>query len=573
MKVVLGQINTTPGDFSGNVEQIIYGINFAFDNNADMIIFPELSIPGYLTCDKMFQKNYIKKNRKHLHDLITYSLKCPDLYIIVGYIGQNNTGCGKPFANLLAVINDGTLIGKYQKRLIPNHDVFDEYRYYEPGRKPLVLNIKDEKVFFSICEDLWANDKGETGIPRYGNDPLTDFSKSDATLLVSINSSPYSMDKPEKRNRMLTDICPLNKKLIYVNQQGGQDELVFDGHSCFVRENSVVYQIKNTYEHDLINPRFDIIDTNGKYMFEPKYHKNDCCMDDGLWNQVSNVIVAGLHDYVKKSGFGKVIVGSSGGIDSAVTLALACKALGPENVTGVMMPSIWSSEESVADAKELHKQLGCNEYCIPIDHQTQLDYINDQFGLEKGQYNSVADQNIQARIRGMTLMHYSNATGQLVLTTGNKTECAVGYFTLYGDSVGGFNPIKDLYKMEVYALADYLNIPESIMQKAPSAELEPDQKDENQLLPYPLLDCIVKSFIEDYIDDFEDFIDWLEKTKHIEWVEQAYKILNNTDIKNKYFEFINIINKNEFKRRQTALGVKLSKVAFGTGRRLPIVGK
>lgn len=570
MKITLGQINTTPGDFEGNVAQIIAGIEKAAEDEADMVVFPELSIPGYLSCDKMFQKHYVQKNRKYLHDLITLSAKYPDLYIVVGYIGQNNEGRGKPFANLLAVLNDGTLVGKYQKHLLPFYDVFDEGRYYEPGNRHLVLEIAGMRVGFTICEDVW-NDKNQDDY-NYRDNPVTTYrDELDVDMIVNISSSPFAQGKPRQRNRMLSEICGRNKYLVYVNQQGGQDELVFDGRSCVVKDSSMLYQIPSHHMGPWEEAQYHTVDTSKSCGYQSDNYEFD----------VYNMVVMGLRDYIQKCGFKGVVVGSSGGIDSAVVLALASDAIGAENVNAIMMPSKWSSEGSVKDAQKLHANLGCKEYTVPIEHVEMLEKINGDLGLVKGEYNSVANQNIQARLRGMVVMHYSNATGYLPLTTGNKTENAVGYFTLYGDSNGGFAPLKDLYKMEVYALAFYINklknkeiIPEEIINKAPSAELEPGQNDEENLLPYPILDSIVKSFVEDYIDDSQDFIAWLQDNnpKICDDVENG-ETQSWQEFESHYNRIIKLISINEFKRRQTAPGVKLSKVAFGTGRRMPIVSK
>lgn len=574
MKILLGQINTTPGDFKGNCLQIYNGIDMAGNKNADMVVFPELSIPGYLSCDKMFHKNYVKANLKCLHEIIDYSKTYPGLYIVVGYIGKNNTGVGKPFANLLAVINNGTLVDTYQKQLLPFYDVFDEGRYYEPGNNPLVIDIKGQRVGFAICEDVW-NDKGQDDY-RYKNNPVQIYrDELDVDMIITINSSPYAQGKPEQRMKMLGRICGKNKTLVYVNQQGGQDELVFDGRSCVIKDKTVYAEIVNPWRGPWEDAQYLLVDTNKPYGYTCGNYQYD----------LYDMIIMGLRDYIKKCGFKEVVVGSSGGIDSAVVLALASAAIGPKNVTAIMMPSKWSSEGSVADAKKLHAALGCKEYVVHIEHVELLEKINENLSLVKDKYNPVADQNIQARLRGMIVMHYSNATGALPLTTGNKTECAVGYCTLYGDTNGGFNPLKDLYKMQVYAMAKYINnlhkkevIPNIIIQKAPSAELEPDQTDEENLLPYPILDLIVKLYIEEYIGTWMEFKECIQTNYPWGQMESEFNNhinnwIQNNENKQDYDRIINLINSAEFKRRQSAPGIKLSKVAFGTGRRLPIVAK
>lgn len=572
MKVVLGQINTTPGDFEGNVKQILEGIDCAALEGADMVVFPECSICGYLTCDKMYQSKYITQNRKYLNEVSKYTEKYPDLYVVVGYIGKNNTGKGKPFANLLAVLHEGTLIGKYQKQLLPFYDVFDEGRYFEPGARPLVLTIKGKKVGFCICEDIW-NDKGQDDY-SYSDNPVSYyFDEVKVDILVNISSSPFAQGKHNQKIQMLKQICRPFKTIVYVNQKGGQDELVFDGRSCVIYDGNVLYQANKTGAITS-EAEYHLVDTEQSYGYMGAYNDNKM---EVLYNQ----LILGLRDYIHKTGFKKVVIGSSGGIDSAVVIALASAAIGAKNVTAIRMPSKWSSDHSLDDAHNLHENLGCNELTIPIDHEKLLNSTNETMKLdpESDEYNSVADENIQARLRGMIVMHHSNATGSLLLTTGNKTENAVGYFTLYGDACGGFNPIKDLYKTQVYEIAKYINtrgmifIPENIIDKAPSAELKPGQTDESSLLPYDILDLIVKSFVEDFITDFDEFITYAKQTYASNETIDTWVYVNPSKAKQEYERILGLMNKTEYKRRQVAPGIKVSKVAFGTGRRLPIVSR
>lgn len=567
MKILLGQINTTPGDFKGNYKQIKTGVNKAIENNCTMAIFPELSIPGYLTCDKMFQTNYLKRNQKYLYKLVEYSKKC-DVYIVVGYIGKNTKGVGKHFTNMLAVIQNGMVVGTYQKQLLPFYDVFSEGRWFEPGDQNLILNIEDKNVGFTICEDIW-NDKNQDDY-NYSNNPIKGYNDLDIDIIVNISSSPFIQGKPHKRKKMLSKVCQRNKHIIYVNQIGGQDELVFDGKSSIYYDGYMKYCVISTKNE----PSYECVDIKTNYGYQHVENKYE----------LFNNLVIGLKDYITKTGFKNVVIGSSGGIDSAVVIALASEAIGAENVNAIMMPSKFSSEGSVNDAKLLHKNIGCNEFLVPINHLDLLTDINEKLGLFE--YNKVANENIQARIRGQIIMHHSNATGSLPLTTGNKTENAVGYFTLYGDSCGGFAVIKDLYKLEVYELAKSFNemkgydvIPLNIIDKAPSAELDEDQVDENSLLPYSILDYIVKGFIEEYIDSFYTFKNWItplyNNKRHLNEnkYDNVFKWCNNEGNKDEYKRIIRLININEFKRRQTAPGIKVSKVAFGTGRIMPIVCK
>lgn len=585
MKILPAPINTTPGDFTGNFEKIVEKIEEAAKRGCRMVIFPELSIPGYLSCDMMFRTSYVHKNLETLQHIVNVSNIHKNVYIVVGYIDKNTTGIGKPFQNCLAVIHNGTIVGKYQKHLLPFYDVFDEGRYYEPGTDHLVLDIDGERFGFTICEDIW-NDKGQDDY-NYRNNPVRYYlEEANVDYLVNISSSPYCIGKTKKKKDTLHKIInvgfdshrPYRVGLIYVNQFGGQDELVFNG-DCYFGFNGYLKeynpQMKNA------DPIFEIHpELIGRY--QPNIVDDD--------DEFFNMAVLGLQDYIKKTGFKEVVLGSSGGIDSAVVLALACEAIGAENVTAIMMPSIYSSEGSTTDAQALHAAYGCKELTVPIKHQDLLKRFNIGLGFERlldsdvltGEwnyeklldYNPVADENIQARLRGMVVMHYSNATGAIPLTTGNKTENAVGYCTLYGDMNGGFNPIKDMYKTQVFDLARYINkkhgkemVPEAIINKPPTAELRPDQTDEASLLPYELLDDIVEQYIENFVDTYDEYVK-LE--------DRAALIADNVEIEKaqkEYERIIRLIDIAEYKRRQAAPGVKLSRVAFGTGRRLPIVAK
>lgn len=583
MKVLLGQTNTTPGNFTGNVEQILVGLaqlcpkTHPGVGQVDLAVFPELSIPGYLSKDLMFQHRYVENNLIALRRIVDFSNEeyLRDVAIVVGYIDTNKTGIGKPFRNMLAVIRNGAVIGEYQKHLLPFYDVFDEGRYFEPGKELLVLNIGGTKVGFCICEDVW-NDKDTDGYD-YQDNPIEEYRKRGITTIVNISSSPFVAGKPAKRLRMLEHVTsipsdPKAMTMIYVNQHGGQDDLVFDGHSCVIRKSNTLEVIRVPKDIPF-KAIYKIVDTES-----PATFKVDD-INDKEPEQLYKMIVMALHDYIKKSGFNSVVLGSSGGIDSAVVAALACEVVGPKSVNCIMMPSIYSSPESVSDAQELHKNLGCREFKVPIDHTSLVDHVLGNLKTDKPAAN--AEENIQARIRGMMVMYFSNGYNALALTTGNKTELATGYCTLYGDMNGGFAPISDLYKMQVYALARYINeksgkaiIPLNIINKAPSAELAPGQTDEASLLPYPILDVIVRSYVEQYIDSFEEFRSLIYKSlTHSN--QDVYPVAlvqwTKTELAQKQYErIIRLINVNEFKRRQAAPGIKLSRVAFGSGRRLPI---
>jgi NAD+ synthetase len=578
MKILIGEINTTPGDFVGNKQAILDGLIKANHTDADLAVFPEMATCGYLVKDMLYQEGFIEENLAVVDAVATATRVNPKVTVILGYVDRNYSGKGKPFRNMAAVIRNGLVITRYQKRLLPYYDVFDEGRYFEPGDKPCVVEVAGHKCGISICEDIW-NDKGVDDY-NYAIDPVDDYRKLKVDTLINISASPYVQGKPSMRTHMLRKIADDFDILVYVNQVGGQDELVFDGHSTIIDKHGMV---QLTFCPSLepgvrySKPMFRVLDTN-----DPEDFLRKAPFPESELDQLYVALIIGLQDYVRKSGFKEVVIGSSGGIDSAVTAALACRALGPENVHCIMMPGPYSSKGSIRDAQKLHELLGCHEHKVPINSEDlEVEIFN---ALEKGQtrteladreFNTVASENIQARMRGLVIMHFSNGFGALPLATGNKTELAVGYCTLYGDMNGGFNVIGDLYKKQVYQLAAYLNqmrksIPEAIMAKAPSAELKPNQRDEEALMPYLQLDLITKAFIEDHITTYLGFYAWLKKGVKNYPMFELHKF-DLTGIGDKYDEMIRRIVNAEFKRRQACPCVKVSKVAFGIGRRLPIV--
>lgn len=584
MKVTLAQINTTPNDFEGNFESIKQGIEIALIQEANVVVFCEATISGYLVKDLIYSSGFIEKNLVYLEKVAALTRE-NNLFVIVGYFDRNYTGYGKSFRNMAAVIQHGHVIATYQKHLLPFYSVFDEGRYFEPGKDLCVFEIAGRKCGISICEDIW-NDKGQEDY-NYTDNPIQAYREVGVEVLFNISSSPFVQGKPNDRLKMLKEVAEIRRDenrpftLVYVNQIGAQDELVFDGHSCVIQDGMILEYVNTKTpkgESDWLSYQHSCTTID---LFKKKAAYCECFFSEDRLK----MILLGLRDYILKSGFKKIVLGSSGGIDSALVATLACLAIGKENVTCIMMPSCYSSEGSVKDAKELHKRLGCNEFLVPIEHLNLTNHINECFRfIERDpinddrqqlnpkaaykqlvDYNKVADENIQARMRGQIVMHYSNATGALALTTGNKTELATGYCTLYGDMNGGFNPIGDLYKMEVFDLCRQINkvyrnlIPEEIINKAPSAELKPGQTDEASLLPYPILDEIVSLYIEQYITTYSEYL--IRRTQKAEVLIQDYD------------RIARLIHINEFKRRQAAPTIKLSKVAFGSGRRLPIVKK
>lgn len=572
MRVCLGQINTTPGDFEGNYSRIVKGIDSA-KGSADLIVFPELSIPGYLSQDLMYTPTYVAANLAHLEKLANYSRQhAPGLYVVVGYIDRN-PGPGKPFFNMAAVIHEGKVVAKYRKQLIPFYDVFDELRYFEPGNDIAIVEVNGLSVGIAICEDLW-NDKGSDDYD-YPDNPMEAYRRAGVDLVVSLNSSPFIHDKPKQRVKMISASSEPDLTVVYVNQCGGQDELVFDGHSFVVRGGQLLHMVGDPFVDS-----FEVVDLE--------------TVSDGveaITASLFDLLVVCLRDYVHKSGFKEIVFGSSGGVDSALVGLLASAAVGADKVHAIRMPSIYSSQHARDDAVLLHRNLGCWDYEIPIDHLPVIKMLNarsrvhsksDQNLVSRIQklnsYNNVADENMQARLRDIYLMHFSNAYGAMPLSTGNKTESACGYYTHF-DMNFGFAPIKDLYKFEVISLVQENDlVPPNIWKKPPSAELSPGQIDEESLLPYAFLDPIVKAHIEDYVSTLTGFATWVGDKLHVgEPItmdpERLKEWLARDNIDGDYARIVNMMGRMEYKRRQTCLGTKVSKVAFGIGRRVPVVEK
>ena len=520
-KVHIGQINPTPCDWVGNLNQIHEGIIRAAQERAHMSIFPELCIPGYLVQDKMRDPKFVERNLQSLQDIVEFSRAVGPgkPYIVVGYIDYNHKGDGKPFRNMAAVIHDGILIGTYQKCLLPYYDVFDEGRYFAPGSQPFVFEAYWSKWGILICEDWSWNDKGQDDYVHTDN-PVQKYRDLGVQNLITINASPFEIGKSAQRISQAKKICG-NGIFIFANQRGGMDELLFSGDSFIILSNGVHHLCKaETHSVVECGDRSQYLTDNRESL-------------DTLYD----ALVLSLRDYVCKSGFEEVVVGSSGGIDSALVLMIACDAIGPENVHAVRMPSKISSDHSLSDAEELHKKLGCHDYIVPIDHQSALECIKKHVHLKRPR-NPIADQNIQSRLRANILMDLSNAYGWLLLATGNKTELATGYCTLGGDMMGGFAPIKDLYKGQIYQIAFRWGkdkIPPNIIQKKPSAELMPDQFDEDDLLAYPILDAIAKSYVEHNICTFREFIYWADEVQEN---QKNINITTNTTKKTKKNHFL-----------------------------------
>ncbi|MEG6569750.1 NAD+ synthase [Thermoanaerobacterium thermosaccharolyticum] len=539
MKIALAQLNPTVGDIKNNCEKIIMYIKEAKKANMDLIVFPELSIIGYPPKDLLYNPDFLESSYSALNELILPETN--DIGVIVG-IATKDKEKDYMLHNSALLLYNGKIIGQADKTLLPNYDVFDEQRYFEPAKSRTCFDFKGMRLAVNICEDIW-NDKDFWERPRYDIDVLEEQYKLNPDIFINISASPYNLGKQELRTKMVKQISKKYKlPLIYVNQVGGNDELIFDGNSFAINSNGDRVVNLRSFSEDIA-----FVDTENLDELKPLQE----IKEDISW--VHDALILGLRDYFRKTGFKKAVVGLSGGIDSAVTCALAVKALGRENVLGVSMPSRYSSEGSKDDARDLAQNLGIQYRVIPIEDVFKS-YISI-FNKDGNVLGDLAEENLQARIRGNYLMFISNREGYMVLTTGNKSEIAVGYCTLYGDMSGGLAVISDVPKTMVYKLAKYINrdkiiIPLSTIEKAPSAELRPNQKDTDSLPPYEILDDILKSYIEDDKSISEIVSDGYEE----DLVREVIRKVNNA----------------EYKRKQAAPGLKVTTKAFGVGRRMPI---
>ena len=557
MKITISQLNPTIGDFYGNVMAITDACDYAVRDGANMIVFPELVVSGYYPQDLLLEHKFVSDNALALESIIDYSRKYVDLLIVLGTI-RPNTGIGKALFNSLVLIKNGVLLKEYHKQLLPTYNIFDEKRHFEPGRdEACIIRHADRDIGFIICEDGW-NDEADD----YAANPIKTVASDDIDLLVSINASPSNLGKRSQRHVLMGAVAKkYNVPLLYVNSVGGQDSLVFDGQSFALdRLGNVVYEAPAFQEWT------DTLEFNSEFktLFIP---------DHPLTNKYEfylQQIVMGLRDYTRRCGFEKVVVGCSGGIDSALTIALAVGALGASNVIAVTMPSEYSSYGSVSDSVTLCKNLGVKLYTHPIRVLTNQ-YKHQFCDSFDAPLKGVSLENLQARIRGTILMEYSNSFGALLLTTGNKSEVSVGYCTLYGDTNGGLSLIGDLYKTEVFDLSRYFNgyhdsemIPNAIIDKAPSAELAPDQKDEDSLPPYELLDPILKLLIEGQM---------LDAVEHDECKAIVADLLATDEGQATYKRIKTLISRNEYKRRQAPPIIRVRARAFGFGRQMPLTAK
>ncbi|HZE26111.1 MAG TPA: NAD+ synthase [Terriglobales bacterium] len=543
MKIALGQINPMVGDFSGNAQKIIDFSHRAQAAGAGLILFPELSVCGYPPRDLVERPTFVAKNRETV-DRIAAETK--GIAVICGLVTPAHAETGKSVMNSAALLRDGRLAFLQSKMLLPTYDVFDEMRNFAPAKSQELFDFCGNRMALTICEDAW-NDKDFWNKRLYGVDPIEALVRAGGNFVLNISASPFWLGKRELRRDMLATIARTDKiPVVMVNQVGGNDSLLFDGSSLVLnREGKVIAQAKS-FEEDIVY--FDSSTLEGE--LHPQI--------EGEEASAYAALVLGTRDYVRKCGFKQVVIGLSGGIDSALTAVIAADALGPENVIGVGMPGPYSSEGSIDDARSLAANLGIRFELLPI-----TDICNSYRSVLKavfaGLREDVTEENIQARARGSLLMALSNKFNAIVLSTGNKSELGVGYCTLYGDMVGGLAVISDVPKTLVYKISHYLNsgrpvIPKASLEKPPSAELRPDQKDSDSLPPYDVLDAI----LEDYVEESRS-------------AEQIAK--------DRGFDLgliqrvVRMVDRAEYKRQQAAPGIKISAKAFGYGRRLPIAAK
>ena len=542
MKIALAQFNPTIGDFEGNSSRILLMARQARDAGADLAVFSELCLCGYPPQDLVERPSFVEHNQKALVKLAK-SIAIPS---IVGFVGDAMDKTGKPVANSAALIAEGKILFEQRKMLLPTYDVFDESRYFQPAHTQHIFPFHKEQLGITICEDAW-NDKSFWPQQLYDRDPVAEIAGKGSSILLNISSSPYTLDKRSVRHDMLRTIAREHRvPVVYVNQVGGNDSLLFDGSSvAFMPDGRLAARAKS-FEEDLIY--FDTITGLGDV--RP-------AVEDEL-DAAYRALVLGTRDYVRKCGFRKVVIGLSGGVDSALVAAIATEALGRESVLGVAMPGPYSSQGSVRDAKKLAENLGIEFLALPIS-ETFASYKQDLSTTFQGLPEDATEENLQARIRGNLLMALSNKFGSLVLSTGNKSEMAVGYCTLYGDMAGGLAVISDVPKTMVYKLSHFVNherelIPRATIEKPPSAELRPNQRDSDSLPEYEVLDRILKAYVED-VRSPEEIAD------HFDY---PLELVRSVALK---------VDQNEYKRKQAPPGLKLTSKAFSVGRRFPLAQK
>ena len=551
MKIALAQLNYLIGDFEGNLAKISGAVAGAVSEGADLVIFSELSICGYPPLDLLERKEFITTSRQYLEKLAR--MTDHDTGVLVGGPDFNTETDGKLLYNTAFFLHGGKVQQEIRKTLLPTYDIFDEYRYFEPNREFKIIRFKGRKLAVTICEDLWDEQPFDSDFSRsriYTTNPLEELQKHGPDVIINIAASPFAHRKMEVKQSIFTGkAARYGLPLLYCNQVGAQTELIFEGGSMAIHPSGHVARKLPLFREDVQLIDLDELTGSELQVSEDK-------IADRI-EAIASALVCGIRDYFTKLGFKKATLGLSGGIDSAVTMTLAAKAIGPENLQVLLMPSQYSSDHSVNDSVKLANNLGVKYYILPIE--TLFDRFKETLHpLFENLPEDITEENIQARIRGTLLMALSNKLGNILLNTSNKSETAVGYGTLYGDMSGGLSVLGDVYKTDVYLMAEYLNreqevIPANIISKPPSAELRPGQKDSDSLPPYEELDRILEAYIERQLP-----------------VEKITEMGHEAELVNR---IIRMVNQNEYKRYQTPPILRISSKAFGVGRRLPLVAK
>ena len=541
MRVALLQIDPTAGDIGGNSDRIAGAARRARELGADLAVTPELALMGYLPRDLLMNRGFVRRSTEELGSLARQLREGPPL--LVGIATPNPADIGRPLFNSAVLLQGGEVGQHFHKTLLPTYDVFDEDRYFEPAAEPCILEFRGRRLGISICEDVW-NDRDFWHRRRYHQDPIEVLTQRGAQAILNLSASPFTVGKQLLRESMLGQMAAKYRiPVVIINQVGANDDLIFDGRSAAFDPTGRLFSRAKGFEEDVVVVDLDALTGT--------IASDDFTPEAEIWN----ALVLGVRDYARKTGFQSVLLGLSGGVDSALTAAVAADAMGPENVLGVMMPSIYSSEGSVTDSEILARNLGIRTLTLPIARimETYEEALQDAF---RNRPPDVTEENIQSRIRGNLLMALSNKFGSLLLTTGNKSEMSVGYCTLYGDMNGGLAVIADLPKMMVYRVSRWRNcrrpdIPEAILTKAPSAELRPNQTDQDSLPPYDLLDQILEL--------------------HVEQCQSAEEIIAQGFDEATVRRVLRLVRVAEFKRKQAAPVLKVTSRAFGTGWRMPIV--